>query len=182
MEKQFKKITNIDFTTFYNDEYKKLHWWLKSQIKGNEINVEDLCNDAFIILLKKIESFDPSKASLKTFLYAIAKGEMIEKFRSVKKKPKLVYVDYIFDECFLIVDEDKVDEIQYNNMLLFIKELDKDYNNIFSMKIEGMKISEIAKVVDNNESYVKNILYTAPKKHKYKKWYNLVYTCLYKIY
>jgi len=59
-----------------------------SEIKNSELDFEDLVQEAVIILLQKLDNFDPSKASLATFIWSNVKLPLLN---STQKMPVRVY-------------------------------------------------------------------------------------------
>lgn len=170
MKNNFKNKTGLDFDTFYKKHYKSLLNWLN--FTYNIQDASEIVNDSFIICLQKIDQFKPELGPLKTWLYTIAKHiATSDYYHGSKIIDTICFTDY--PDTFSL--EDSRDEYDYTKdksleqFLEFLKELDKEYNGIFQMRLEGISIRQIALEKNITISQVKNILYLYPKLDKYKK-------------
>lgn len=85
----------------YRNYSKKVFYYVIG--KGiNETDAEDLVANIFVKIYNKIDVFDPTKASLSTWIYRIAQNTVIDFFRSRKSFGELtediVYIDENFEK------------------------------------------------------------------------------------
>ena len=69
-----------DFGQVYEDYYSYVYNYIYTQILHRE-NTEDLVSDIFMKAMTHYDSYDPSKASPKTWLCNIARNTLIDKYR-----------------------------------------------------------------------------------------------------
>ena len=96
MEINFRKNTGVRFDKFYNENKQPLTWYLTKWTRDVEL-AEDFAEDAFILALKRSETYDGQKAKLNTWLYTIAVNLMKKKY-SEKKKNMYVSLDKPFGD------------------------------------------------------------------------------------
>ena len=79
--KTFGVIRNKpDFAEVYEQEYSYVYNYIYMQVMHRE-NTEDLVSDIFMRAMSHYDSFDPSKASVRTWLCTIARNCLIDYFR-----------------------------------------------------------------------------------------------------
>ena len=79
--KTFGVIRNKpDFAEVYEQEYSYVYNYIYMQVMHRE-NTEDLVSDIFMRAMSQYDSFDPSKASVRTWLCTIARNCLIDYFR-----------------------------------------------------------------------------------------------------
>ena len=79
--KTFGVIRNKpDFAEVYEQEYSYVYYYIYMQVMHRE-NTEDLVSDIFMRAMSHYDSFDPSKASVRTWLCTIARNCLIDYFR-----------------------------------------------------------------------------------------------------
>lgn len=79
--KTFSVIRNKpDFAEVYEQEYSYVYNYIYMQVMHRE-NTEDLVSDIFMRAMSHYDSFDPSKASVRTWLCTIARNCLIDYFR-----------------------------------------------------------------------------------------------------
>ena len=69
-----------DFAEVYEQEYSYVYNYIYMQVMHRE-NTEDLVSDIFMRAMSHYDSFDPSKASVRTWLCTIARNCLIDYFR-----------------------------------------------------------------------------------------------------
>lgn len=107
--KQFVAKTGQDFNTYYKKYKPKLVRFLYG-ISKDEDDAEDVASEAFITSIKKIESYDPTKAVFSTWLFTIAKRIMFQKQR---EKSKFTSIDTDHEEGFSIGETLSYDDTDY---------------------------------------------------------------------
>jgi RNA polymerase sigma-70 factor (ECF subfamily) len=78
----------------FNEIYKKYHNDILNLIKfkiNNKIEIaEELTNDVFVKVSKHLNSFDPEKSQLRTWLFTIANNTVIDYYRTNKNKDNTI--------------------------------------------------------------------------------------------
>jgi len=87
-EKNFEKVTGINFNTFYKDQYQKLIYYLNGWTKDSELS-EDIADEAFIQCLKKVDKYDPKKSQVHTWLFTVARNMAIKNWKDGNKLPTI---------------------------------------------------------------------------------------------
>jgi len=162
------------FETIYN-EYLNLLWlYVFSRIKDREQS-SDIVSDSFISLYENIKFIKYPKA-VKSYLFKITKNKLIKYYSRTKTVP---LTDFLLDR---IAVEDSTDdnkgktnkfEIKLEEVL---KNLPEIYEEVLRLRfIAGLKIKEVAKILNKSENNIKVIQNRAIKKSR-----DLVYK-LYKI-
>lgn len=74
-------ISRTDFTELYDTHYDSLFRFVFLRVYDTQVT-EDLLSKIFFRVLKKGDSFDPSKGKISTWLYTIASNIIIDYYRS----------------------------------------------------------------------------------------------------
>ena len=69
-----------DMTTIYREYRDKVMGYIYARLRS-VANAEDLCQDVFEKIFMKLESFDPEKASISTWIYSITRNCVIDYYR-----------------------------------------------------------------------------------------------------
>lgn len=85
-------VTNIDQDKVYLDYKDKVTAYVRGKL-ANEHDVEDTVSTVFLKVYQRIDSFDPSKASLSTWIYTITRNTVIDYFK--KRKIHIEFSDEI---------------------------------------------------------------------------------------
>lgn len=156
--KKFKEKTGQDFSTFYLKYLPKLVYYT-TKYCGDEDEAMDFAEEAFIIALEKIDSYDNEKAGFSTWLFVITRNHV---FQHLKKKKRLptISMDVTIDEegttikDFLSGDEEEMtlaNEMKSLNkkkadiMMSSISSLKVPYRTVIEMReIEGLSYKDIS--------------------------------------
>lgn len=158
--KQFLDGDMSAFGTLVMKYKNNLLYFIFKYVKQYEV-AEDIFQDTITYLLSKKEIYN-FNYSFKTFLYTIAKSRALNYIRQSKMTDKfLEETDEIITEQKLleeIVIENEVSR-QIKQVILKMK---KDYQIvIFLALIENLSYSEIAIIMNKNESQIKNLVHRA---------------------
>lgn len=144
----------IKFEDIYN-KYKKMMFWIASQILTDERDIDEVVQDSFIKIIKnldKIEKINSKKT--KSFISIIVKNTAIDVYR--KGLSNRVEVEL---EDNLIFPSDKLEEIEtegLNDIEIAIMKLPEIYKELFLLKYSHeLENYEIAKLLDIKESTVR---------------------------
>ena len=131
-------------------------------------DVEEAVSDTFFALWHDIGKYDRSKASLKSYIYGIARNCANNKARHIKRQAKTVPIDKA-NGAFARQDAeyDAISKINSDIMLNIISHMKPPQGRVFLWKyIDGMSIKEISENLGIKEKDVQNILYRGKKKLK----------------
>ena len=144
----------IKFEDIYN-KYKKMMFWIASQILTDERDIDEVVQDSFIKIIKnldKIEKINSKKT--KSFISIIVKNTAIDAYRKVFSNRVEVEL-----EDNLIFPSDKLEEIEtegLNDIEIAIMKLPEIYKELFLLKYSHeLENYEIAKLLDIKESTVR---------------------------
>jgi len=134
----------INFNDVYNTYYKEIVSFVAFKVHSNII-AEELVNDSFMKLYHNLDSFDPKKSKLRTWLFYIVNNTVIDYYRKISKDNNKISID--------------------NNSMEGKKvfEIKDDSNNIFDVMsnndIKNNVISCINKLSNNNLKKVANLYF-----------------------
>lgn len=144
----------LQFTKVYNDHKDVILSYFKYKGFNQEVS-EELTNDTFLKVSLNLESFDESKAALKTWLIHIAKNVAIDQYRKTDDT-KIALEDYM-----VVIANEAADSItiaKERNFLIkkAIQTLPEKQQTIVDYYfIQDMKYTEIAEQLDIPLSTVK---------------------------
>ncbi len=69
-----------DMTVIYNEYRDKVMGYIYARLRSYA-DAEDLCQDVFEKVNAKLDSFDPAKASVSTWIYSITRNSVIDFYR-----------------------------------------------------------------------------------------------------
>lgn len=163
-KKMISDVKRGDFKSinkFYKVVKPQFVKWCFKNYKLNSFEVEDLFQDAFELLYKKIvlNKVDKIESSVKTYFFGICKYKIYEKFRETKVE-SLSLDGNVLDEQkgdFLLIAEDE-EEQNISAILDCKKKLSLLHQSILSLYYEEKKsMKEIALALDyKNEDVVKS--------------------------
>lgn len=159
MEKEFPYI----FETYYKRVYNFIYYRV-----NNHYTAEDLTSQIFEKVMIKINTYDETKSPFEVWLFAIARNEVNDYFRSLQKH-KFLSIDTIKNLISKKTTPEDIVEIAETNdeLLKALSILNERERNIVALKFGAdLKNVEIAKVSDLTESNVGVILFRTMKKLK----------------
>jgi RNA polymerase sigma-70 factor (ECF subfamily) len=130
---------------------------------------EDITEETFVRIWKLI-SEEKKIDNEKSFVYLIARGLIVDYYRSAKNKKDVSIEKYNFDFSY---DESIVDRVdlqqQIEEVYAKLKKIKKEYQEIIVLHyVEDLKIAEVAKVLGKTENSTRVLLHralAAVKKH-----------------
>ncbi|MBP3638012.1 MAG: sigma-70 family RNA polymerase sigma factor [Clostridia bacterium] len=135
----------------YEEYHPKVHAYVRGKIQDPH-EAEDLVSAVFLKVVQKLDSYDPAKASLSTWIYTITRNTVTDYFRT--HRTMVAFEDWMVDEPapFPLAD-DALDGLA--DALLTLKEKERDlvilhYYQGYTLKAvaEKMRMSYInAKVI-----------------------------------
>lgn len=169
--KIFETKTGITFDEWYKKMYKVYSRACYKMMLNQQHNIHDIVTEGMLLTLKYIDGYNPIKANINTYGWAIIKNKNYKNFLNTKKKNEFFYQDYDSDEnnnnkySFQIAydsgdyEREYEEEIQnnYKIMISCISELPKKYAEIIEAReLRGLDYQEIADEYNMGLSKVKN--------------------------
>jgi len=85
----------MDAGQIYEEFHPKVHAYVRGKIQDPR-DAEDLVSAVFIKVVKKLDSYDPAKPSVSTWVYTITRNTVTDYFRT--RRSMAVFEDYMPDE------------------------------------------------------------------------------------
>lgn len=149
------------------------------------IELDDFKSECFMKIYKSLDLFDENKSSIKTFCVTCIKSTALQCLRTSRAKKNLLLNSdnlisleaeiYNTEECtFSEIIEGKNDEYFIDDFLKELKEafshLTEREKEVILLKMKGLKIKEISKIINTSDTNVTNR--TAKARIKLKKYLN----------
>jgi len=133
------------------------------RLSGSVELAEDITHDSFLGLLKKPENFIPSRASLRTYLFAAVRNLWLKQLRKFGRESAL---DDLADDQFIAVSKEPLRTLMDNELSLKVKEAVSSLpplqrETLVLFEYEGLQLGEIASLVGTDIGAVKARLYRA---------------------
>ena len=144
-------MQTADLDRIYTEYSGKVMGYIRARIRSSA-EAEDLHSEVFEKILKKIEEFDPSKASLNTWIFTITRNTVIDHYRRSKPSEEL-------DEN--LSDNTELDEGLLNNETLSelagaLRALPEELRDIIVLRYyDGKPLTEIAEMMGLSYGAVK---------------------------
>jgi len=133
------------------------------RLSGSVENAEDLTHDCFLSLIKRVASFEPGRASLRTYLLAATRNLWLKQLRTLGRESALDDYD---ENDFLAVSRAPLGRLLDREMSLKVAEavaslppLQREALVLF--EYEGISLNEIASMVGSDVGAVKARLHRA---------------------
>lgn len=133
------------------------------RLSGNVENAEDLTHDCFLSLIKRVASFDPGRASLRTYLLAATRNLWLKQLRTLGRESAL---DEFDENDFIAVGKAPLRRLLENELSQTVAEavanlppLQREALILF--EYEGISLNEIASMVGSDVGAVKARLHRA---------------------
>jgi len=158
-------IGNQQAFRFLVKKYERLVFHIAGRLISRQDDLEDLCQDVFIKVFKKLPSFR-SDSKLSTWIATIAYREAIDYLNKNKIKTEEFNTEILprdFESCSKINPENiSIKEEQKILILKSIERLPKQYKTILNMfYLEEFSIKEIEEITSMPEGTVKNYIFRA---------------------
>ena len=141
-----------DFAEVYEQEYSYVYNYIYMQVMHRE-NTEDLVSDIFMRAMSHYDSFDPSKASVRTWLCTIARNCLIDYFRKNGRR-KTENLDDVVEPS--AVDEYNILKNPINQEVYrLLEKLSDDERELLSMiYVQELKNPQIGEILGINAKAV----------------------------
>ena len=141
-------MQTVDLDQIYTEYSGKVMGYIRARVRSSA-DAEDLHSEVFEKILRKIEGFDPEKASLNTWIFTITRNTVIDHFRRTKPTEEL-------DEN--LSDNIELDEDLLNSETLgeLAAALRKQLMDIIVLRYyDGKPLTEIAEMMNLSYGAVK---------------------------
>ncbi len=153
----FNELYELNFGKIYNFIYFRTH---------HKETAEDLTSKTFIKAWGNIDKFDAEKGSFSTWIYAIARNNIIDHFRKTKNQGEIVNIDLMLD---ISSPENIANNTELKDQLEKVKEylktLPDEQRDIVIMRIwDELSYKEIAGILSKSEASCKMSFYRTMEK------------------
>jgi RNA polymerase sigma-70 factor (ECF subfamily) len=123
---------------------------------------EDITEETFVRIWKLISEEKPIENE-RSFVYLIARGLIVDYYRSAKNKKDVSIEEHNFDFSY---DESIVDSVdlqqQIEEVFTKLKKIKKEYQEVILLHyVEDLKIVEVAKILGKTENSTRVLLHRA---------------------
>ncbi len=151
MEATQKEPFEVVYEKYFSDVYNYIY----GQILHRE-RAEDLVSDAFIKAMTNYDKFDPTRASVRTWLTNIARNTLIDDYRKSKNRKAVSlddednYVEPSYEDEYQVLKED--DEKEVYRILSLLSDAEREL--AVMVYFQNMKNEEIGIVLGINAKAV----------------------------
>ena len=144
-------MTELSPERIYTEYSGRVMGYISARVR-NRAEAEDICSDVFEKILRKLDGFDPSKASLSTWIFTVTRNTVIDHFRRTRPTEEP-------DEN--LSDGTEIDEGLLNNETLSelaaaLKKLPEQMRDIIVLRYyDGKPLTEIAQIMNLSYGAVK---------------------------
>src|SRR6266446_4035808 len=119
------------------------------RLSGSVELAEDITHDSFLSLMKKPENFNPSLASLRTYLFSVARNLWLKQLRKVSRESA---IDDLAEDQFVTVGREPLRRLLDDELSLKVKEAVSSLpalqrETLVLFEYEGLTLIEIASLV-----------------------------------
>ena len=140
-----------DITEIYLEYHDRVMGYIYARLRSHA-DAEDLCQDVFEKITFKLESFDPSKASLSTWIFSITRNSVIDLYR--RSHPVLEIDENLPSEGE--VDDGLLSNETLEELASALTRLDPELREIIVLRYyDGLPLTEIGKQLNLSYGAVK---------------------------
>ena len=144
-------MQTADLDRIYTEYSGKVMGYIRARIRSSA-EAEDLHSEVFEKILKKVEEFNPSKASLSTWIFTITRNTVIDHFR--RSKPSEELDENLSDNVEL--DEDLLNAETLSELAAALRKLPQQMMDIIVLRYyDGKPLTEIAEMMNLSYGAVK---------------------------
>ena len=144
-------MPTVDIDQVYTEYSGKVMGYIRARIR-NSSDAEDLQSEVFEKILRKIEGFDPSKASLNTWIFTITRNTVIDYYR--RSRPTEELDENLTDNVEL--DEDLLNGESLSELAAALRSLPQQLMDIIVLRYyDGKPLTEIAQIMNLSYGAVK---------------------------
>lgn len=144
-------MQTVSLEQIYTDYSGKVMGYIRARVRSSA-DAEDIHAEVFEKILRKLEGFDPEKASLNTWIFTITRNTVIDFFR--RSKPGEELDENLSDNTEL--DEDLLNSETLGELAAALKSLPPQMTQIIVLRYyDGKPLTEIAEMMHLSYGAVK---------------------------
>ncbi|MBR4577671.1 MAG: sigma-70 family RNA polymerase sigma factor [Clostridia bacterium] len=144
-------MATVNVDQIYAEYGGKIMGYIRARIRG-KADAEDLFSEVFERIIKKLDDFDPEKASLNTWIFTITRNIVIDHFR--RTKPSSELDENLTDGTEL--DEDLLNTESLSELASALRSLPQQMMDIIVLRYyDGKPLTEIAELMGLSYGAVK---------------------------
>ena len=141
----------INIEQIYTEYSGKVMGYIRARIR-NAAEAEDLRSEVFEKILRKLDGFDPEKASLNTWIFTVTRNTVIDHFR--RSRPSEELDENLSDDTEL--DEDLLNAESLSELASALRSLPRELMDIVVLRYyDGKPLTEIAEIMNLSYGAVK---------------------------
>ena len=134
-------MSHPDFTQIYMEYRDRVMGYIYARLRSHA-DAEDLCQDVFEKVHLKLDSFDPEKASISTWIYSITRNSVIDFYRRSHPHEE-INENIVMDGA---VDDDMLNDETLEELAAALEKLPEQLREITVQRYyDGLPLTEIAK-------------------------------------
>ena len=135
----------------YTDYYGKVMGYISARIR-NWADAENLCSDVFMKIQEKLDTYDPSKASISTWVFTVTRNTLIDHYR--RSRPSEELDENLADDSE--VDENLLSQETLSELAGALMALPEQMRDIIVLRYyDGKPLTEIAELMGLSYGAVK---------------------------
>jgi len=132
----------MDAGQIYEEYQPKVRAYVRGKIQDPH-DAEDLVSAVFMKVVQKLDSYDPAKASVSTWVYTITRNTVTDYFRT--RRSVVAFEDYMLDKAPAVyLSDDALDNLA--DALMSLKEKERDL--IVLHYYSGHTLKTVAEMMD----------------------------------
>ena len=140
-----------DMETLYTQYSSKVTGYIYTRIR-NRADAEDLCADVFEKVFRKINDFDPARASVSTWIFTITRNTVIDYYR--RSKPTEELDENLSDN--LEIDESLLNTETLSELAGALRALPEELRDLIVLRYyDGKPLTEVAEIMGLSYGAVK---------------------------
>lgn len=141
------------FAEVYDLYIGQIYGYLFNRVQ-NKQTAEDLTSEVFFKALRAFDKFDPSRASVKTWLYQIARNHLIDYYRTRKIVEDIQEADLVTPNSEMDVQLENV--LNLEKLKTWLLSLPEESRELVTLRIwDELTYKEIAEITGRNEGALK---------------------------
>ncbi len=159
------------FTKYYTEYRKQIFYYIRKRVNNNEL-AEDIVSDTFMDLLENLEKLNYKEGKgVKSWLYKVARNNMIDYFRRKSTNTERAGIDPDFFEVLGVVPDESLKEVikdeQLGEIFDALDGLKSEEKEVVSLRlVDELSFKEIGEIMEKSEGAVKMQFYRAVDKIK----------------
>ena len=144
-------MQTVDIDQIYTEYSGKVMGYIRARVRS-KAEAEDLHSEVFEKILRKIEGFDPTKASLNTWIFTVTRNTVIDHFR--RSRPGEELDENLSDDTE--IDEGLLQTESLSELAAALRKLPQQLMDIIVLRYyDGKPLTEIAKIMNLSYGAVK---------------------------